>query len=271
MLLVTGHKGFIGCHLTKNLKKNNIDYIGADKKEGLDIRFHLDKLPWENIDKIIHLAAVSNVRDCEFNPQEAQETNVTALRNLIEKSKYHNIDKFIFASSAAVYGNNSYTPLNENSHKFPNSVYGKTKLEGEKWLLESSKELDMNILRFFNIYGKGSQGFMSKLEEHIESRENFTVDGYGKLTRDFIHINDIVDVLIRCLEPTPDIVYNVGSGKQTSLYDILRMYSKHTRLPTVTLRKEMIGIEHSQSDITKIKDDLHWYPKITLEDYLNNI
>jgi UDP-glucose 4-epimerase len=295
-ILVTGGAGFIGSHLCKKLSKftNKLtvfDNLSSVKVENVK---HLPKVHFvkadilnlkklhsqKKIDLIYHLAAQVVVPYSMENPIEDFETNARGTLNILEKARKDDA-KVVFASSAAVYGNTTKLPTSENYGFNPASCYGLSKVVGEQYCNMYSKQygLDIAILRFANVYGPKGHGvipdFLDKLSRNPEKLE---IIGTGLQSRDFVHISDVVDALILSAvnEDAIGKTYNIGFGKTTKIIDLAKMILKilglsdKTAITTTNLPWQG-DINTIWFDITKIKKELKWQPKISLEDNLKEM
>jgi len=202
-ILVTGSSGYVGTNLCNRLEEEGIDYIPFDLREGNDIR-NLEGLERINeVDFIYHLAAQVGVPQCEEYPLEAYEINVRGTFNVL------NLDaKVLFTSSFAAMK--------------PDSVYGLTKLVGEKLVLDAGG----TVLRLSNVYG-GPNFFEEKdtvISRFIRAKQEgrkAEIYGDGRQTRDFIHVDDVVDSLIEARDC--DGLHNVCTGERTSILELAEM------------------------------------------------
>ena len=192
-IIVTGGEGFIGKNLVRKLSNLEHSVLILDKKSGADVTKHLNGHIWfyeniwgtKNIDALIHLAAIHDVQYAETHEQETFDTNVYGTYNMIQSAIRNKIPKFIFVSSAAV----------ENKE----GVYGMTKYLGEQIAKES--EIDYMNLRLFNVYGQGGKGLIGNLVKSRDTKTPFKLYGDGKQTRDFIHVDDVCEAIIKSLAP----------------------------------------------------------------------
>ena len=295
-ILVTGGAGFIGSHLCKKLSDftNGLtvyDNLSSGKVENVK---HLPKVHFikadilnlkklnslEKTDLIYHLAAQVVVPYSMENPIEDFETNARGTLNVLEKARKDDA-RLVFASSAAVYGNTTKLPTPENYGFNPASCYGLSKVVGEQYCTMYSKQygLDITILRFANVYGQRGHGvipdFLGKLRRNPEKLE---IIGTGLQSRDFVHIADVVNALILSAvnEEAIGKTYNIGFGKTTKIIDLAKMIlnvlglSDKTVITTTNVPWQG-DINTIWFDITKIKKDLNWHPKISLEDNLKEM
>ena len=288
--LVTGGAGFIGSNLVDHLiksghqvivldnlstgrlsnlhqLKNKIRFVNVDvtnSKNSIDQYF-------ENVDWVFHLAGLADIVPSIKNPYSYFQTNVKGTLNILEASKKIKIKKLIYAASASCYGIPDKYPTDEKSKIDPQYPYALTKFIGEQLVIHWAKVYHMpNIsLRFFNAYGpksrkKGPYGsvFSVFLAQKL-SKKPLTIIGNGNQTRDFIHVFDVVDVMIKAAQRgKKGEVYNVGRGKETSINSIANFIGgKKIYLP-----KRPGEPNKSLADITKIKKQLNWKPKISIEE-----
>lgn len=245
-ILITGGSGFIGSHLVEHYQDcaevvvlDSLRYVHRQNLDGLRHRFIkgcvTDRLTvdaaMEGCDLVFHLAAMVSVPESMAHPRECAETNVIGLLNVLESATEACVKKLVFASSAAVYGDNPTVPKVETMIPEPKSPYAITKLDGEYYLEMFQREgkLDTASLRFFNVFGprqdpKGA--YAAAVPIFIEKalrQEALTIFGNGEQTRDFIFVKDIVHALAFAAE-TPAVIgtYNVGYGQQMTINELAR-------------------------------------------------
>ncbi|MCV0399553.1 MAG: NAD-dependent epimerase/dehydratase family protein [Nitrosarchaeum sp.] len=290
-VLITGGAGFIGSHLIRYLNKqgnsitifdnfsnsSNAIISGYDIKliEGDILDYSLLSKSLKNIDIVIHLAAQISVIDSIKNPQHTMKINVIGTQNVLDACLENNVKNFIAISSAAIFGNQD-TLLTENSNPEPISPYGQSKLLMEKRIIDFSKKHLLNsiILRFFNLYGSGQSsqyaGVITKFLENIRENKPLEIYGTGNQTRDFIHIDDAIECIhlaIKHINKNTAKIYNVGSGKSTSILDLANLLSKLSgrNLP-INFKPDTKGtILYSKTSIALAKKELGFEPKISLQ------
>lgn len=244
-VLVTGGAGFIGHHLVKRMLSDYrvviIDNLSNGKSGNIpkhpnatfykeDIRNKetiSDIIKSHKISTCIHLAAKISVNDSILNPVETVDVNIKGTLAVLEGCAKSNVESFVFASSAAVYGEPKNLPIPEDHILEPLSPYGASKVAGEALATSyrhSGKIIHTACLRFFNVYGEGQNpeyaGVISKFEERLSKGLPPIIYGDGKQTRDFISINDVVDAIIKAAHSRVSGTFNVGTGKPTKIRDL---------------------------------------------------
>ena len=289
-ILVTGGAGFIGSNLVdklvdlghevtvldnlvtgqlSNLKKvkNKIKFVNIDLSSK---KTRLDKF-FKKVDWVFHLAGLADIVPSIKNPSNYIDTNVVGTLNVLEASRKANIKKLIYAASASCYGIPKSYPTNENSKIDPKYPYALSKFLGEQLVLHWTKVYNMpNVsLRFFNIYGPrsrttGAYGavFGVFLAQKLANKP-FTIVGNGNQTRDFTYVNDLVEAIILSAQKAEKgKIYNVGSGKETSVNKIADIIKGER----VVIPKRPGEPDRSLADISKIKNELNWKPKNSIEE-----
>ncbi len=299
-VLVTGGSGFLGSTVCSKLLENGDEVVIFDlnppKKELLsqdnvsfvqgDIR---DESAVEeaasSCNATVHLAAIADVDSCQENPKHAFEVNVEGTRVVLECARWNYHKKFIFSSSAAVYGEQKRLPIKEENSLMPISVYGVTKASAELLITSYNYAYSFHstILRFFNIYGPKPNlayaGVIARFIKGALKEGKVTIFGSGRQTRDFIYIDDAADAVVKSLHAAGKGVYNVGTGKETSVLKIAGMIERVTgkRIERKFESARESDIMRSVSDISKISKEIGWRPKVsmfqgikkTVEAYLN--
>jgi len=242
-ILVTGGAGYIGSGLIvklgeefpeatvtslDNLEKGDyryIDYLRKDKRYRLlvgDIRKKSDirKAVTGDTAIIIHLAAISGVKPCREQPQKAINTNLYGTHLLLEEALSCNVERFIFTSSAAVYGIPQQQPISEEHPLRPINLYGITKLAAEKLVnaCHVNSGLTTTILRFSNVYGVSVytlwETVVPRFVWQATNDQPLTIRGDGKQQRNFVHVQDIIDAIIQCAKASKQAVtgetFNLG-------------------------------------------------------------
>ena len=298
-ILITGGFGYIGTYLVNLLLKNNYKVIVVDNlcngkkflrknlfhiKKNFSSKIVLDYIQKKKIKKIVHLAAYIDAEESVKNPKKYFKNNVIELKKFLENIKNTNIEKFILASSAAVYGNGSKKKIDENFSVSPVSPYGLTKLEGEKLINYYSQKYFFNAysLRFFNIAGAKTKigcGPFNSSYKHIFNillrSSKFYINGEnyntpdGTCIRDYVNVSDISEIISRILKKKEKnikvFVLNCGSGIGTSVKSIVNFYKKKINNDLIVhIGKKRVGDPVSIiANNTKIK-------KLTKVDFKNS-
>lgn len=293
-ILVTGGAGFIGSHIVEsyqdkaeeirvldNLRtgyRHNLNGLRHTFIEGSITDRELVKKAVEGVDYIFHLAALVSVPESMAKPGECVDINVHGLLNVLEEAAAAGARKLVFASSAAVYGDNPTVPKLETMIPEPKSPYAITKLDGEHYLGIFQREglLETAAIRFFNVFGprqdpKGA--YAAAVPIFIEKAvrgEDITVFGDGGQTRDFIYVKDIAGALSFAVE-TPGVsgVFNAGYGGQITINDLAeRVISSADSSSKVLYAPERAGdVRHSRASAAKLLA-AGWKPRHSLEEGL---
>lgn len=291
-VLVTGGYGFIGSFIAERFFKENhnvfiIDNLLSGKKENINFkhRSFIGDITDEkcesffkthSFDVVIHCAAQTSVQRSIEKPFEDSSTNILGLVNILNLSKKYGVKKFVFCSSAAVYGENLSLPLKEEEILDPVSPYGINKMNGElycrKW--EEMYGLSSIIFRFANVYGprqhvSAESGVVSIYTTKFLRQESITVFGTGEQTRDFIYVGDVAEAVYRGVISGLSGTYNVSNNTQTSINGLITVLAKLRPQPLIEFVESKEGdIASSQLDNTRLKKDLDWVPKYSLEEGL---
>ena len=235
--LVTGGSGFIGSNLVSLLRSKEIEVISVDNKEddspGSDIR----TIQWDlsSVDSVIHLAAKISVAESFEKKEEYHQVNVEATKRLFEACRDFRVNRVVFASSAAVYGQSMKKIKSVGEESSPESPYAENKIAGEKLAMQlSSKNCIFTCFRFFNVFGPGQKHdspyaavipiFIYRLTRGLP----VTIFGDGKQTRDFIHISDVCNAIYEAAisNISGSEILNLGTGKSVSILDLAKLISE---------------------------------------------
>jgi UDP-glucose 4-epimerase len=286
--LVTGGAGFIGSNLVEKLVRLGhkvivLDNLATGRLQNLNkfisnIAFYKVDITNKNklldayfykVDWVFHLAGLADIVPSIENPEKYFNSNVVGTLNILEKSRKAKIKKFIYAASASCYGIPIKYPTKEDSKIKLEYPYALTKNLGESLVMHWAKIYKMpNIsLRFFNVYGPksrttGAYGavFGVFLAQKL-AKKPLTVVGDGQQTRDFIHVYDLVDAIILIAKKAKiNQIFNLASGKETSVNNIAKIIGGKV----VNIPKRPGEPDRSLGSITKIKKELKWKPKISI-------
>lgn len=283
-VLITGGAGFIGSNLAKTLVEDGNKVVVVDDLsmgqieniEGLDLEFleHdvTDKEFMHHIlrkykfEYIFFLAAVASVADSVERPLETHAVNQEAVLDVLEFIHHNNlpIKRFLFTSSAAVYGNLPDMPKKETTRVQPLTPYAIDKYASERFTIgyERLYGIPTVAVRFFNVFGPKQNpespysGVLSIITDCLKNDKTFNLYGDGSQTRDFVFIDDVVKAIRLVATETPkSTVYNIAQGGETSLLDIIHLYEKVTskKLKIKKMPARNGDIQKSIADISKIK------------------
>lgn len=294
-ILVTGGNGFIGSHLVDYLINKNFSVISVDNLSGSnygkllnvnnqakyyygdvgEITFLDNVLKSENIHTIFHLAANANVPFSDQYPALDFKYNAQATFNVLNLAIKYNIKKVIFASSAAIYGNPRYNPIDEKHDLNPVSNYGVTKLYGEKLGLAYFKTYGLNFtsMRIFNTYGPRQPryvlyDFINKLNRNSKYLE---ILGDGEQKRTYSFVEDTVRALYLAFKSdnSNGNVYNVAGEEVISITELARIICESLNINPEFLYtgKSWKGdIKVLTGSIKKIKSELGFEPKFSIRE-----
>lgn len=301
-ILVTGGAGFIGSHLVEGLLESGhevkvLDNLSTGNIENLsecegkssfqfikgDIRDRVDvESAVRGVDVIFHEAAITSVPVSVDNPELTREVNVEGTLKLLQEALDQCVDRFVFASSCAVYGEVDDLPINEESSLDPLSPYAESKLKGEEKCKEfDQKGLETVMLRYFNVYGprqgEGSySGVITKFFDRVEKGEAPIIFGSGKQTRDFVYVRDIVRANILAMKKK-DIsgeVFNVGGGVSVSINELCRTIldiTGNSEMDPIYEEARPGDIMHSRADLSKSSEMLDYESEVSIEEGLREV
>lgn len=292
-VLVSGGAGFIGSNLVDklinlghnvciidNLSTGNVNNV--NKKAQLYINDILDPnvskiFEKEKFDIVYHLAAQIDVPKSIKDPIFDSNVNVCGTINIINNCVNYNVKKIIYSSSAAVYGDPRYLPIDEKHEIRPISYYGLSKYAAEEYIrvFSNLNNLNFTILRYANVYGirqdpKGEGGVISIFMNSLIKKQPLYIFGDGGALRDYIFVEDIVDANIEALSNGSKEIFNIGTGVYTSVNELAKnmvdIVGVKCNVEHTSPRKG--DIANSYFNINKAKDELNWSPRFSLKDGL---
>ncbi len=237
----------------------------------------------KDTDRVVHLAAIASVPYSTRNPGETHDVNVDGTLNILEACAEHNVVKMVYASSCAVYGEPVFLPVTEDHRLSSTSPYAASKISAEAYcqLYREDHHLETVCLRAFNVYGSRQHnndygGVMTQFISRLTKQQPPVIYGDGEQSRDFIHVNDVVNAVTRILE-TPNGTngtYNLGSGKATTINELAlilqRLLEDGEFRPVYALARPG-DIRHSQADIGKARREFGFEPETRLNDGLKKL
>jgi nucleoside-diphosphate-sugar epimerase len=294
-ILVTGSNGFLGSHLCKRLSLIDCDIIGIDNfsfssaldkdyskqqtgskivfkeiditnREALEALFNEYKF-----DMIFHLAAVANPRTCKNNINLAIKVNVEGTRNLLDLSI--DCQKFLFMSSASVYGEPQSLPIDEAHPKGGTDEYSLTKIMGEDLCFDYIKKQGQNVslARNFNTFGIGqSTDYIVPTLISQALRDNKIEIWSAKPVRDLTYIEDTINALILIATNESSDVFNIGSGRGIQIGELAHLLADliDKKVHVIDLQKTVSGSSALVANNAKLKN-IGWEQKISLEEGLS--
>ncbi|MDA4115241.1 MAG: NAD-dependent epimerase/dehydratase family protein [Thaumarchaeota archaeon] len=295
---MTGGAGFIGSHIVDRLIREGCEVVVVDDlssgsidnlhgSEGSTLEFVKGDICDEeivsealrDIDVVFHAAAIVSVQRSMSDPGFVNRVNVQGTSTLLRRAAEAGVRRFVFSSSAAVYGKTVTLPVSEDAPLKPISPYGEGKRQAERLCLESSRDSGpaMAILRYFNVYGPRSSsgeysGVIRKFAERLCARRPLVVYGDGTQVRDFVNVVDVVSANVFAATTRGGVggVFNVGSGRCTTINELAELETQlmlgsgeRARLEHMPARAG--DIQGSCADISHIENVLGFRPGVTLE------
>jgi len=291
--VVVGGGGFIGSHLSEALLASQHDVIVFDRSDAPNLEMLSRKgatiligsilepsdlkMGLAGADRLFHLASTTVPKSSIDNPIFDVETNLISTINMLNIARDNGVKKVVFASSGGtIYGIPREIPINEAHPTNPISSYGIIKLAIEKYLglFWALYGLDYCILRISNAFGErqpvtGTQGIIPTIIERALNHDEIHIWGDGNVIRDYIHVSDIIESIVRGSEHSGDQrVFNIGSGVGHSVNDIL------TTIEAILGEPLKVNYEHGRPfdvpvnilDISLAKQVLRWEPKTNLRE-----
>ncbi|MBE0427595.1 MAG: UDP-glucose 4-epimerase GalE [Nitrospirae bacterium] len=309
-ILVTGGAGYIGSHIVKAMGEKEYDIVVYDNlsygyewavlygqlvKGDLSDREYLDlTFAKEKFDAVIHMAAFVVVDESIMEPLKYYKNNFVNALNLIDMCVKHNVNKIIFSSTAAVYGIPEKVPVRENAPLFPINPYGASKVMVEQALKDISLVSNLRYisLRYFNVAGADPLSRIGQarkdathlitvcLRTALGTRKCLDVFGTdystadGTCIRDYIHVDDLSDAHILCLEylisGDKSKIYNCGYGHGYSVKEVVERVKDVTGInfPVRHVGRRPGDPPVLVADSSKIRNELGWIPKYDNLDYI---
>lgn len=324
-ILITGAAGFIGSQLAYRLWKNKEDVIlidnfsyghednltfedcdFRDKIIKMDIRDRegIKKLFQENsIEYVYNIAGIAPLPDCQLNPQEAIDVNLTGFVNILENARLSGVKKVIQASTNAMYENETVFPTVEDNFNLPTLIYPNTKYAAERFAESFCKTYGMNVtcLRFANVYGphidclRKQPPFVAYMIRELYYDRTPIFHSNGEQRRDYIYVDDLIDLAILVQKGAGFDAVNVSSNKN---YSVNEMYALAQEIMGKNIKAEYATDAHywekyeglyngkypikesilnheinkySLCDNTFAKEKYGWIPKVTMQEGLKKM
>ncbi|OZC75186.1 UDP-glucose 4-epimerase [Rhodococcus sp. 06-462-5] len=302
-VLVTGAAGFVGSTISDSLLQEGYEVLGVDsmndyydpamkedrlkKLSGRErftfIRGDLLDLPLKEIIEsasfVVHQAGQPGVRNSWSSGfDEYVSRNVILTQRLLEASKEFSIERFVYASSSSLYGNQEHWPCSEAATPQPFSPYGVTKLAAEHLVSLYAENFGLHTasLRYFTVYGPGQRPDMAfhRFCEATISGNPVKIFGDGGQRRDFTYVDDIVRANILAMTHSnvgKGSIYNVCGGTDATVNDVLETLERIAGSPVPVERVPAVSgdVRRTAGDSKKIRDELDWSPKTSLHDGLS--
>lgn len=293
-ILITGGAGFIGSHLADALVPENdvtiLDNLSTGSRENVPSEAELlegDITDSETLAKsmsgmdiVYHQAAQVSVQKSVEEPVESFETNIAPTVQILDHARKNDC-RVILASSCAIYGDPDYVPLDEAHPTTPSSPYGLEKITKDRYarLYHELYGVETVALRYFNVYGSRQtagdySGVISIFNEQAQNERDITVEGDGQQTRDFVHVNDIVQANLRATETEAvGEAFNIGTGSSVTIKNLaetIRDVAKSSS-DVVHVDPREGDIPRSEADIEKARDCIDYEPTIELEEGLRSL
>lgn len=296
--LVTGGAGFIGSHIAGELVHRGhsvriVDNFSTGKKENIapflekidliegDIKdFEVCQQAVKDMDFVLHQAALTSVPRSIEDPLLTNEVNITGTLNLLLAARDAGVQRFVLASSAAVYGDNPGLPKKEDMEGFPLSPYAASKRMGELYCQVFNRAFGLSTvsLRYFNIFGPRqdpSSQYASVIPNFIGKmlkEEKPVVFGDGEQSRDFLYVSNVVEanILASQAREVSGEVFNIGSGERTSVNSlVVKLNEILDKEIKPTYEEPRPGdIKHSYADISKARKMLKYEPSVSFSEGL---
>jgi len=295
-VIVTGGAGFIGSHCVDLLVHQGyevlvIDDLSFGNEENINLDAKFDKINICDLTKltktiinydpntIFHFAANATTKSTSMgwkDPIADYKINMVGTLNILESIRHNNNIHLIYASTAAVYGEPSIVPINENHITMPLSPYGVSKLSGEKYCHAYSRawKVKSTIVRIFNTYGPRQPRYVmfDQMKKILNCKnKTFEVLGSGEQLRDYAYVSDTVKAFYKImLNPEKSIgqIFNVAGGSKVSIKELIKeikkVLNKENLVENFTGKSWKGDIDRLWADTTKIINILNWQPKVSL-------
>lgn len=281
--MVTGGAGFIGSHtvdalLASGAKVRVLDNFSSGKRENLPTHPMLDIITGDirdldtvreavaGVDAVLHLAAQVSVAASVDNPINSASHNISGFLNVLEACRQAKTKRFVYASSAAVYGQPLVLPLDETATVAPLSPYGLEKSINDQYAALYCQLYGLSTLglRYFNVYGPRQDprspysGVISIFCDRLRAAQSLCIFGDGGQTRDFIHVGDVAAANAAALDGLAKGVCNIATGQTCTLIELAQSLGVAAgRAPEIVFANERTGdIRHSSAHNHRLREEL---------------
>jgi UDP-glucose 4-epimerase len=294
LAVVTGGAGFIGSHLVDALLEKGTDVVVIDDLSSGDVSRLDGRADFREIDivdqaafdavidevkpgAIFHLAAQSSVTVSLTNPTRDCAVNVQGTLNVVEAAGRHQAPVAFTSTGGALYGNDAPIPTSEDRIPAPLAPYGASKWAGEAYIntWSASSGIPHAVCRLGNVYGPrqspyGEAGVISIFSYHLHTKRAPKIFGYGKPTRDYVHVADVVRALLAASGTAG--TFNVATGIET---DVMSIWTDLQKASGVTVEPELAPLragelERSCLDPSRARDELGWRAQVSLSEGLRD-
>lgn len=295
-ILITGAAGFIGSQLAYRLWKEGnelilIDNFSYGKKDNLVFEEHdftdevinmdirdregvANLLKNGDVDYIYNIAGIAPLPDCQVNPQEAIDVNVIGLVNMLENGRKYGVKKVIQASTNAIYENETQFPTVETQFELPTLIYPNTKYTAERFAESFCKTYDMNVtcIRFANVYGphidclRKQPPFVAYMIRELYYDRTPVFHSDGNQRRDYIYVDDLIDLAIAVQNGTGFDCVNCSSLKN---YSVNEMYAIASRIMKKDIKAEYASDSHYWEKYPELFEGAYKIKDSILRDEIN--
>lgn len=295
-ILVTGGAGFIGSNLANDFATDNevhvVDngYLGTPKNLCDSVEYHDVSVTAKNlptcVDVVFHLAALSSYAMHEENPTKGARVNVEGFVNVVDQARQHGCETVVYASTSSIYGTQT-EPSPVGMEISVNTGYEASKMAREKYAEYFANHYDLNMagMRFFSVYqGYGGAeehkedyaNVIAQFADNIANGEKPVLYGNGTQTRDFTHVEDIVEGLKAAASHELTGVYNLGTGERTSFNEVVEMINDELDSDVEPEYVENpipddVYVHDTLADCTAFRELTGWVPQISLEEGIKRV